>query len=96
MHESKTKRNIWKTVYLDQVHVHPARKLQGFMPGDNVVSFIRDEPDEGSGDGVVHAVAFVLLLASLLIDLQNRDGTEQIITRPPTISALARQQGKGK
>ena len=62
------------------------------MPGDNVVAFIRDKPDEGSGDGVVHAMVFVLLLASLPIDLQNRDGTEQISTRPPTISVLARSE----
>jgi len=76
------------------------------MQGDNVVAFIRDEPDQGRRDGVVQAGAFVLLLASLLIDLQNRDGTEQIITRPPTISVRppsqsqrgheAGQQGKGK
>lgn len=98
----------WKTVYLNQVHVHPGRKLQGFMPGNNAVAFIRDEPDKRSGDGVVHAVAFILLLVSLPIDLQNRDGiTEQ--KRPsaqgrprslPSLAAVARSRGgaagKGK
>lgn len=44
------------------------------MPGENIVAFIRDEPDKGRGDGVVHAEAgFVVVvpLASLLIDLQS-------------------------
>lgn len=87
----------WKTVYLNQVHVHPDRKLQGFMPGENVVAFIHDEPDEGSGDGVVHARAragIVLLLASLPIGLQNRNGTERVTTKPTVTRQRGREGGE--
>jgi hypothetical protein len=82
-----------RRAYLNQVHVAPGRKLERFLPGDNLVSFVRDQPDEGCPDGVVDARTDIVVLLGFLVHLRNSieimgltigsskgDGTQQIHT----------------
>jgi hypothetical protein len=80
--------------YLNQVHVAPGSKLECFLPGDNLVPFVRDQPDEGCSDGVVDTRTVIVVLLGFLVHLRNSieimgltigssegDGTQQIHTK---------------
>jgi hypothetical protein len=57
--------------YLNQVHVAPGSKLERFLPGDNLMPFVRDQPDEGCPDGVVDARTVIVALLGFLVHLRN-------------------------